>query len=205
MRHTERLFIYGATALALLCALRAGPTNPGAEAHARTADPAASVIGVCSVVKITDELMESDRFKPARIEFEDSLRKEKLDGILAEMKALQQQVEGVSRDDPKFGELRERFGRLQREAQRETQEIARKVELKVAEQLSECYQLVRGAAVAVAEDLGYTYVLASTDPDEKLKSQTVVSLMRDVLSRPVLLSPKSADITEDVRKDLKLQ
>lgn len=190
---------------ALVGVLASGMVASPAAAREPEAQGGKPTIATCALMKVVDELMETERFRPARVELEDSLRKEKLEPIVEQIKEIQAKSEGMSREDPAANEIRERYGRLQREAQKAQQEIVRAVEQKVAQQLSECFQLVRQSAEAVAEDLGYAYVIASTDPDTELKMESVVALVRDFLARPVLVAPKGVDITEEVRRDLKLE
>lgn len=207
MRTVERVTLYAAVGLALLLSLNAAlPTTGSARAEGSSADDAPPPrVAVCAIYKIADELMDTDRFKPARLEYETELRDETLKPMIDELKELQKRLESMDQKDPAFGEARERYFRLQSMAQRATQEIAQKIEKRVAEQLKECYTLVRASAVAVGEDLGFNYVIASNAPDDNLEKDTVVALVRDMLSRPVLLSPKGVDISEDVRQDLKLE
>lgn len=162
-------------------------------------------IAVCSSMKIVDELMETDRFKPSRQEVEDQAKEELLKPIVDLLKEIEVQAKGMKEDDPKMRELGEKHRALQRQGQQATQEVARRVEVKVAEQLIECYQLVRASAVAVAEEKGFNYVLASTDSEAPMKSEPVMKIVRDFLARPVIMAPKEVDITEDVRTDLKLE
>lgn len=203
MKSFERLALAAAVGLSLIAYMRSGAVAP-AMAEPLGAD-APVKIAVCSTVRIVDELMDSDRYKPARVEVEDALRKEKLEPIISEGRDLQKTLEDLPRDDPKYSATREQLLRLQREAERASREIAQKVEAKVSEQLIECYGLVRGSAAAVAEQHGYTYVLSSGDADDTPKGQMVVQLVRDFLSRPVLIAPDGTDISDDVRQDLKLQ
>lgn len=205
MRPIERSCLYALLALSVLLAWRHGPVSAPAHARQDASAPDAARIAVCSVVKVTDELMNTDRFKPERQEYEEQLRTDQLKPLVEQLEALRDKLEAMDRQSPEFQEGREQFARLQREAQAVGQQVAQKVELKVAEQLKECYMLVRSSAQAIAEDLGYSYVLASADPEEELQKGPVVSIMRDLLSRPVIMYPVKADITEDVRKDLKLE
>jgi Skp family chaperone for outer membrane proteins len=202
----ERLMLAAALVFASLAFLRSGPSP---EAIAQSGTPAADQspprIAVCAAVKIVDELMESPRFKPARVELEERLRADKLRPLMDQMTALRQEAEGMGQDDPRLPELRERVGRLQREGERATREVVQQVEAKVAEQLRECFSLVRASAQAVADERGFTFVLASGDPDDAPKTDVVMRVMRDMLSRPVLVAPEAADITEEVRLDLKLE
>lgn len=204
MRPIERIALWTLLALAVIHALRTGGSTAAALASSASSNADAPRIAVCAVLRIADELMDSDRYKPARQEYEDSLNKEELAPIVEQLKELQSKLEGMARDNPEFARLREQYLRLQREAGAKQQEILQKVEKKVAEQLAECYALVRASAVNIAEDHGYDFVLASSGPDDELKKESPLSLVRDILSRPVLKSPKEADITEDVREELKL-
>lgn len=206
MRTAERVTLYAAVGLALLLSLSATlPTTGVARAADDAADTAEPRLAVCALYKIADELMDTDRFKPDRVEFENQLRDETLRPMVDQLKELQKRLESMDQKDSEFPETRERFFRLQSLAQRTTQEIGQKVERKVAEQLKECYALARASAVAIAEEKGFNYVIASNAPDDELEAETVVALVRDMLSRPVLHSPKGVDISDDVRQDLKLE
>lgn len=203
MKSLERFALVAAVGLASIAFLRSGAVAPASAEGLGSDGPVK--IAVCSTVKIVDELMDSERYKPARVELEDGLRKEKLEPIITEGRELQKSLEGMPRDDPKFAETREKLIRLQRDAERASREIAQQVEAKVSEQLIECYGLVRASASAVAEQNGYTFVLSSGDAEDIPKGQMVVQLVRDFLSRPVLIAPKGTDISDDVRQDLKLE
>ena len=207
-RVCERVLIYSALLLAIALAVRggsAGVPGAGAALAGGTKEIPAPRIAVCALYRIADELMETDRFKPERVELENNLRDEELKPLYEQLRELQKRLEGMDQKDPAFAGTRERYFRLQNQARNTTQEITQKVERKVAEQLEQCYQLVRASAAAIAEDMGFNFVLASNSSEEALKKETVVSLVRDMMGRPVLLAPKEADITEDVRQDLKLE
>ncbi len=201
MRRTVSPALWTIVLIVVAIALRPGP---GAVIAAAEDSDKPQKFAIVSTLKVADELMNSDRFRPSRTEFEDELRERELSPIAERLKELQAKLEALQRDDPQMRDLREQYLRLQREMGEKTREVARAVEHKVAEQLVECYSLVRSSAAEVAENAGYTFVISSTDPDEKLESETVVALTRDMLSRPVLVYPKEVDITEDVRKDLNL-
>lgn len=198
MKTIDRVVLFALVALALILAARPSPALPeDSDAPPR--------IAVCSAIRIIDELMETERFKPSRLELESAAKEELLRPIFDLMEEIEAEAKGLGQDDPKLRELGERHRGLQRQAQQATQEVAQRVERKVAEQLIECYGLVRASAVAVAESKGFNYVLASTDAEAPMKNEPVMKLVRDFLARPVIMSPKEVDITEDVRSDLKLE
>jgi len=205
MRSRERAVVYTGLALCLCLALRASFVSP-ALARPDSADIPVPKIAVCSVPQIVNELMDSDRFKPQREEFERGLRQELLEPLNDQLTALQAEAGTIDRDDQEaVRKLQGRFGELQREGSRLQGEVARRVEERIAEQLVECYGLVKESATAVAQDLGFNYLLASSGPEDKLETQSVMALSRDLISRPVLMSPEGTDISADVREDLKLK
>lgn len=203
MPRFERCWLFTVTALSI-CLLARDAVTPAA-ARLDPHDSENPRIAVCAVVKIIEELMETDRYKPARVEFEDDLREELLKPIADLMEETKREADGLAEDDPRLRELGERYRSLQRQAQQATQQVVQRVEAKVAEQLGECYETVRSSAVAIAEQRGFNYLIASGDPEDAPKDATVMKMVRDFLARPVLLSPDGADITEDVRADLKLE
>ncbi len=78
------------------------------------------------------------------------------------------------------------------------------MEIYTAKQVKECNALVRSSTRAVAEDLGFDFVISSADEEEEL-AESVEVLFRQITSRPVIMFPEENDITSDVRDDLNLE
>lgn len=213
MRQSERVVLYSLSVGAIVLALTGGGsvfTGAKAVAGVEAASPAADAtagaekIAVVSLMKITDELMDTDRYKPKREELDQSINKDLIRPAIEALQALEQKIQGIDEKAPEFPQMRNDYVRLRNELGGKQREAAQKAEMLVGEQLKECFQLVRDSAAAIAEKKGYTYVLSSMRPDDKFQEGPVQATIRDVLSRPVLAFPKAADITEDVREDLKL-
>jgi Skp family chaperone for outer membrane proteins len=214
MRQSERVVLYSLSVGAIVLSLMAGGGSvitgsravAGVESQAAdsSAAPGAEKIAVVSLMKITDELMDSDRYKPKREELDASLNKDLIRPAIEALQDLEKKLQGMDEKSPEFPQMRNDYVRLRNELGGKQREAAQKAELLVGEQLKECFQLVRDSAAAIAEKKGYTYVLSSMRPDDKFQEGPVQATIRDVLSRPVLAFPKAADITEDVREDLKL-
>jgi Skp family chaperone for outer membrane proteins len=101
-------------------------------------------------------------------------------------------------------EFREFQGRVQA-YQRLRQQRQAEFTAFVAKQYVEAYELARASSAAVAESLGFQYVLAARGKDKPITTDNPERLIEALLGRPVLLAPENADITADVRKDLKLE
>lgn len=208
MRLTERVVLYslsaGALAVALLSATGVSFTP---RAHARvdggSADPAVK-IAVVSLMKITDELMDSERFKPAREELDEQISKELIQPAVETLQELEKKIQDAGEQSPDAPKLRQEFMRARGVLAARQQEASQRAEAKVGEQLKECFKLVRESAAAIAEKQGYTYVMSSMRPEDDFQTGPVQATIRDVLSRPVLAFPKTVDLTEEVREDLKL-
>lgn len=202
MRAHERLALYAALATAVLLLLRAGiPTAPAAAA---ADEPEEVYLAVCAVPAIVNDLMASDRFRPAIEEFIEEQRASIRD-LEEQLDELSEELNAMDRDDPAAQETFQRFAQLRREYEQRRAEINRNIEERRTGALQDAFQLARSTASAIAEDLGYNYVIASVDDDEDLSTDNSQLLLRQMLARPVIFAPRSADITADVRADLNLE
>ena len=199
MRTFERTLLL-ALALAVLARVTLDP-----EAHARAdRDDQHFQLAVCAMPSLVNELMASDRFLPDREDAAPDIRRQ-LDELREELQDLEERIRGGAGDDPSLQRDRERAREAVREFQSLQQSLARAIETKTAEQLAECYALVKSSASAIAEELGFDYVIATGDPDERLSTADSQVTLRQITARPVLRFPKGVDITDDVRDDLNLE
>lgn len=190
--------VFAAAIIATSVIVAAVVIRPAPATHAA----ASNDIAVCAVFRIVDELMASERYAPQRAELERRLRDEKLAPLAEEMQQLEMRSREAEEDER--SELQREAFRLRQRAQRIENEIRQEIEAMLVDQLRACYELVRSSAVAVADDLGFVYVVSSLDPEEEIKADTVNRFLQGGLGRPMLMSPEDVDITEDVRSDLKL-
>lgn len=171
-------------------------------AHAALADGGS--IATCAVPQIVNELMASDRYAPAREELAEQINEE-LQPLREEGQALLEELQGMKPEDEGAQSKVQRVQQLRQQVQRLEQQGAQRMEQFTAEQIAECFKLTRSSASAVAEDLGYDYVISTVGEDEELNTQSVDTVLRQMLARPVLFAPEDADITDDVREDLNLE
>jgi hypothetical protein len=67
----------------------------------------------------------------------------------------------------------------------------------------EAYKLVKSSCETVAKDLGYSHVVASRTKEEIMTDNPGL-VAQALLARVMVVSPEGTDITDDVKKDLKL-
>lgn len=168
------------------------------------ADSGSASIATCAVPQIVNELMASDRFSPARDELAEKLREE-IKPIAEQGQALFEEMQGMSPEDEGAQEKVGQMQRLRQQLGQMEQQAAAQLETFTAKQIAECFELARSSAGAVADDLGYDYVIATVGEDEDLNTDSVETVLRQMLARPVLHAPEDADITDDVREDLNLE
>jgi Skp family chaperone for outer membrane proteins len=203
MRTVERLALVIIAVVVALLVLRDVP-------FARTADARSMmlsdepVIAVCAIPALVNELMQSDRFLPERTRVEEEGQAE-LRQLRDEANRIRDEVRERGPDDPGAQEGIRRFRNLAEKIARSEGELAQRLQRLTAEHLGQCYDLARSSAVAVAEDLGFEYVIASGSADEELNRQVPEVLLRQITARPMLKAPEEADITADVRDDLNLE
>jgi len=195
----------GLSCVALFVALGTRVGLPAAHASVedenKIADPR---IAVVAATRLLNDLMESDRFKPARDEMETTLRNE-ISEIVEKGKSLEEHLKTLDQSSDEAKEVKQQLMGLQNALGRKQQEIGVRYEKFLGEQTLEAYKLVRESAIGIAEDHGFTYLIASQSPDDEMPVGPVAGMVNDILGRPVLMTPKGADITDEVREDLKLE
>ncbi|MGD9691878.1 MAG: OmpH family outer membrane protein [Phycisphaerales bacterium] len=161
------------------------------------------MVAVCDVFGVVETLMDSDRYQPARKEAGEAADKA-LAPLRERLEALGAKGRSLPETDPSLPDLAREYQRAQAELQQRTAEAAREMETLTSKQLKEAYLTARASADAVAEQLGFAYVVASRLPDKEVDGTDSASVVRAMLARPVLRFPEDADITADVLADLKL-
>ena len=202
MRTWERTLLLALT-LAVLALLARVSFSPAAYAIDSPRDEPSHTIAVCATPSIINELMASERFAPDRENADPEARK-KLEELRSELRDLQERLKNADPNDPVAQKDRARAREAVSEFQQLQQQLAEAVETKTAEQLAACFALVKSSAAAVAEHLGFEYVISTGDPEEKLNTTNSEVTLRQITARPVIRFPKVVDITDDVRDDLKL-
>jgi Skp family chaperone for outer membrane proteins len=184
-----------------LTALLLGLSNAERTSASQSADgPIASV----SVIPILEELIESDRYLPQREELQTRLQEERLNPLQEELRAFEEEFRRAQEEGGDVQAIRQRAQPVFQRLQQAQQEVNQQIQALLSEQIVEAYELIRTSADAVAEDLGYDYVIASTSQDEELLPNPN-TLNAELAVRPVLVQPEDSDITEDVREDLNLE
>jgi len=173
-------------------------------AHAETMLVADESIAVVALPTLINELMKSDRYLPDREAYSEELTVE-LRTINERGMELSERLQSMTPEDPGAQDLYAEFTQLRETLVRMQGENARKIETFTAKQIQECNELVRSSARAVADDLGFDFVVSSADADEELTDQSVEVLLRQLTSRPMIAFPEDNDITSDVRDDLNLE
>jgi Skp family chaperone for outer membrane proteins len=203
----------------VLCLLTAGVCTIAAQQVLRAGTAGASVyqdassekaehqIAVCAVNKIVRDLLESDRFLPAReaIKLEEIVTEyRELEAELNELRQQWEQIQQGGQGDPATIQTEaERIGARMQELEQIGSEREQQLQQLTLAQLKEAYELTRGAAEAVAEDLGYPYVASSQRPDDEFNLNSA-SLPAEFNARPILVYPEGVDITPDVLAELNL-
>ncbi|MEM1424212.1 MAG: hypothetical protein AAGH64_09435 [Planctomycetota bacterium] len=196
---TERFLI-----AALAIAFVAFVLRPGPDARA-TLDEDTFSVAVCSLPTIVNELMASERFAEEREDLASEFEDASLE-IEERLEQISNDARGMDPDDPAMGAMGEQFNELRQELFRLRSGFETDSARLQARHLKEAYRLVRASANAIADDLGYDFVLSSASPeaDDELNDQNATLLLGQLSRRPVIRYPDEHDITDDVRDDLNL-
>lgn len=208
MRSFQLAGVTGIALTALLLALNANVAPPNAALAGISKDkeiPDAH-IAVCALVSITDELMGSDRFKPAIDDNADKLRDDLIKPIVEKGKALEQELKDADPNDPANNDRKKHLLELREAVQQAQQQAGIEQEKFVANKSIEAYKMAVSSARAIAKEMGFNYVIATMPPDEEITHDTPMSAVRNaILGRPVVMMPDGVDISDAVRDDLNLE
>lgn len=208
MRQAHLAGVTGVALAALILGLNLGARESSAASGAvlKDADIPQARIAVCSVMDITDELMSSDRFRPAIEENAEKLRDDLIRPIIDEGRSLEQQLQGAAPDDPANNDRKKRLLELREAAAQAQQEAGIRQEQFVANKVIEAYEMASSSARAVATDLGFNYVIATIAPDAEMPKDSPLNGVRNaILGRPLIMMPDGVDISDAVRDDLNLE
>lgn len=211
MSRFERLALW----IALLAALGAFlGSAPQRRAMARPADDEQGApFAVCAIWDLTVELAESPRFADARKERTDALMSPEHRAAAAEyerLRASYDELDPESEDEEEQAKVWELWQQLH-DAWDKLSEFEEAIEeQRTAIQLADyrnAFDQVMEAAEAIAKDQGYTCVVSTMLPiDEREKQpEDVWDLWELAKFQAAAIFPKQADITADVRDDLKLE
>lgn len=198
MTKLERFSVCAAIVVSTFAIVRAQDGGVAAPSQAIPREPVAARIATCDVYAVMQVLVESERYKPARLAEQDKARAQ-LKEIAEQVRAIEARLKGMDPGDEKTLEVFREFNakkELFQERQGELDEF-------LGNQFVTAYEEVRKAADAVGERRGYTHVIATRKASEK-PAADMDRITQQVLSRPVLRSPPADDITEDVLAELKL-
>lgn len=195
MTRTSRLLLAALCALILALVIRMP-----VPAAARPASEDGHNIAVCATLLIVDELMDSDRFAPAREELQ-RVKQEQIQPLMDEMASLQNQFHAAQAAGEDLSAIQQHGQALQKQIAQAREQANREMTDLATKQIGECYDLIKASAEAVAKELGYDYVVSSSRADDDMQSNS----SSEFLARPMLVYPEDADITEEVREDLKLE
>lgn len=201
MPSTRRLLLPATAALLALAAValwRAAPARA-----AEQPEQARRLIAVVDVVGVVERLMDSDRYKPARDEVGAAAEAD-VKPLREKVQAIEEKHRGLQPTDPAYGDAVREYQQARAALERRAQELSKEMDALTTKQLVECYRIVRASADATAEQMGYQYVVASRPVDKDLDAQDTAAVVRAIIARPVLRFPNEADITPDVKQDLKI-
>lgn len=190
-------------------------TSRTASGDARSFAPEAAKIATCDVYFLVEKLVDTDQYAPARTAEQDRI-KQALAPLETELASMEKDLESMQRDlqnanpqdvaaQSKYQGFQEKRGIYQTKTteygQRRQQLFDGYSEL-IAGQFADAYKKVSAEMKRIADERGFTYVLAQKTGD--IKAREPRALVEEFLSRPVTIAPADADITEAVRTSLKL-
>lgn len=185
-------------ALALLIAVSILAFRAGAR------EPAAvQLIAVCDINQLMRDLMKSDRHD-SEITKKHKEISEESKALYDEMMKKYQESERAGENGPNAEKLQEEYGQAYAKYEKRRKELDKVWSKFWMERYAAAYTEAKAAAVRVATDHGYTYLLTSDTSEESLPQTDVRSQYDSRHTRRVLMMPEGTDITQDIREVLRI-
>lgn len=203
IRQSERLFLFGGVAAALVLALSAA--NSGSRADAQSAGTQVTTrIATVDILGLTERLVGSPEYVAARDTQVSSLNKG-LEPLIAEGRDLIAKLQAMADQNSKDAEaLKTQLGEKQQRLQQMDQDARNQIETFNTTQVEKAYRAVVDASDALGAQLGYTHVIASRTGNVVIRSRNVPGAVQEILARPVIRGLAGDDLTERLAKQLNL-
>lgn len=163
--------------------------------------PQPASIALCDVYALIERHVEGEQFRPAR-DAEQERIKAQLTPLETELDALQKDLQSANPQDPGAQAKYATFQQKREQYQQTRQRLVDAYSELVAKQFTQALSQVSAEAKKVANELGYTHVIAQKTSEMTAKDPR--QLVEEFLSRPFAAYPAESDITEKVREAMKL-
>lgn len=204
MRSVQRVVVslgaLGAIGAAGLLGAWSQEAKPDAPAH----QPAAVRIATADVLGVVERMIMSERYRPAAEAFMND-QNGKLKPLADELDALEKRGSSLPPNSPDLEALGKQFEQKRDDYQRARQDAFQKIDAFNTDQVREAYRLTLQAVDQMAQQLGYTHVLASRTGAATIRSDNVNGALQEILARPVAKSDPADDLTDRLIKQFKLE
>lgn len=160
-------------------------------------------IAVVDVYHLVDILIMSDEASKERASFETNSSNQ-ITAYEQQLIGIQTQMSGISQDDPQAAQLYNQYQQVSQAIQQATNQINADYQALLARQIANAYQTIHTAVNIVAMDQNYTFVIATRRGADLVQTNTLTGVTQEILARPLVTPPESADMTEAVRLHLNL-
>jgi len=155
------------------------------------------------ILSLLEDYLRLDEFKPdrdaLRTEWESRLAdtQQILTGLEAELRMATPQTPGVQQLQQRYQQTAYQFQQQQREASMAFDRFS-------AEQAADAYATLYESAVGLAQERGYSHLIASRQSGEIDDRNNLATVTQEILARPVMLAPEGHDLTAVLRDRLSI-
>lgn len=160
-------------------------------------------VGVVDIYHLVDILIMSDEASDERAAFE-SNSSNQITAFEQQLLGIQTQMSTISQDDPQAAQLYSQYQQVTQAIQQTTNQINADYQSLLAQQIADAYETIHAAVNVIALEQNYTFVIATRRGADLIQTNTLTGVTQEILARPLVTPPESADLTESVRMHLGL-
>lgn len=200
---SRRTVMLPAAVIALSAAAVIWGLRGQAHAQANGGGTSAHRVATIDLMGLTQALLTTDAYAPEREEFGQQYAG-RIQDLQTDLESLRNEIQVMQPNDPQRQQLAQQFQQGYQQLQQVAQEAQNEFDSFAAQQAADAYAEVRAEATSIAEERGYSHVIASRPGNEIEQRQSLATVTQEMLARPVVLSPESANLTQAVRDSMDL-
>ncbi|MCC5785468.1 MAG: OmpH family outer membrane protein [Phycisphaerales bacterium] len=171
-----------------------------AGASARTA-PESARVATLDVFAIVDRVLMNEENQQAMMGLQNRVNEE-LNEIDERVRGLQAQLNELPEESPERFQIIQEGQMILQQREELYNSAVEQLDAQRAELAADAYEQIHKAANELANNNGYTHVIATRGGPENIDRRAINAVVQEITLRPMLAFPKSDDITERVMKQL---
>ncbi|MBZ0172118.1 MAG: hypothetical protein K8E66_07050 [Phycisphaerales bacterium] len=160
-------------------------------------------VATVDMLELLEDLLQTGDFKPDRDEFRGDWE-ERIGVIQNALAQIEGEMRMASPNDPGARQLQQRYQQTGYQFQQMQRQASMEFDRFSAEQAATAYSTLHTEASMLANELGYSHLIASRGAGEITDRSNLATVTQEILARSMIISPAGDDLTARLRERLSI-